>query len=105
MQFLLAANNLTSVEDRYDRSKMSNPYDRGSWIANISQIFGEPGLDWILPTQPWSPESDGTIFFGPHDSASEWDDADDIEDLWTAHYHVVKVDSSCMSTPIVTPTS
>eukprot|EP00418_Pyrodinium_bahamense_P035415 CAMPEP_0179156262 /NCGR_PEP_ID=MMETSP0796-20121207/76171_1 /TAXON_ID=73915 /ORGANISM="Pyrodinium bahamense, Strain pbaha01" /LENGTH=306 /DNA_ID=CAMNT_0020857831 /DNA_START=135 /DNA_END=1057 /DNA_ORIENTATION=+ len=56
----LACRNLTSIEELYDN--MENPYDHGDWVKNLSQILGGPGLDWLLPVVPWSPQSDGVSF-------------------------------------------
>lgn len=61
--FWLATRNCTSVEGNYDN--MPNPYHAGSSCANISQLFGAPGLDWLLPTLPCRPSCDGTCFFKP----------------------------------------
>merc|ERR1719296_424294 len=58
----LAMRNLTSVEDFYDN--MPNPYEQGSTLANLAQIFGEFGVDWFLPIKPCRPVSDGVSFLG-----------------------------------------
>lgn len=56
----LAAKNMTSIEAMYVNAK--NPYDMGSIVANLEQIFGEPGLDWLLPIHPLFPVGDGVSF-------------------------------------------
>lgn len=58
----LAMRNLTSVEDFYDN--MPNPFDQGSTMGNLAQIFGEFGPDWFLPIRPCKPVSDGVTFAG-----------------------------------------
>jgi len=56
----LACRNLTSIEELYDN--MENPYDQLNSFANLSQIMGNPGPDWLLPVAPWRPRSDGVSF-------------------------------------------
>jgi len=60
----LAACGLTRVEEMITRDSegLENPYDRGSIVANLSQTFGAPGLDWLLPLAPRRPLSDGVSF-------------------------------------------
>uniref|UniRef100_A0A7S2K2G3 Palmitoyltransferase n=1 Tax=Zooxanthella nutricula TaxID=1333877 RepID=A0A7S2K2G3_9DINO len=81
---LLAAN-MTSVEGHY-RGAM-NPFDLGGPIANVAQVFGAPGFDWLLPVAPWRPLSDGITFFRAG-KAPEAQDGDDAygEELWTSRY-------------------
>ena len=54
--------NTTMIETYYDN--MPNPFDQGSRLANMAQIFGAPGafrrfpcpkaigIDWLLPMPP-----------------------------------------------------
>mmetsp|Transcript_117467 Transcript_117467/g.328855 ORF Transcript_117467/g.328855 Transcript_117467/m.328855 type:complete len:273 (+) Transcript_117467:1-819(+) len=56
----LACRNLTTIEDFYEN--MPNPFDRGSRLANLAQVFGEPGVDWLLPVRPRRPTSDGILY-------------------------------------------
>jgi len=56
----LAARNSTSIEDSY--RNMSNPFDQGSTLANLAQIFGSYSVDWFLPIRPSRPLSDGVAF-------------------------------------------
>jgi len=56
----MATRNETAIESNY--SNMPNPFDQGSRIQNVAQIFGRCGPDWILPVQPLRPLSDGVAF-------------------------------------------
>lgn len=87
---LLAAKNLTKVEEMIQilAKTTFNPYDEGSCIANLSQIFGRPGLDWFLPIEPWHPISDGIAYKARkparnslHSTPSEFQD--DAEEAYT----------------------
>jgi len=74
--FTLAARNTTKVEDAmlHRIQTTFNPYDQGNMLANVSQIFGSPGLDWLLPVPPCRPLSDGIMFLSlsnPSESAKE----------------------------------
>jgi len=60
IQMRLAVLNRTTIEDNYDN--MDNPFDQGSYIGNIAQIFGQAGPDWLLPIQSWRPFLDGLSF-------------------------------------------
>lgn len=55
-----AAGNVTTIEQNYPRN--TNPFDQGSAIGNIAQIFGAPGPDWLIPVAPWAPLCDGIVF-------------------------------------------
>eukprot|EP00419_Tripos_fusus_P027171 CAMPEP_0172717858 /NCGR_PEP_ID=MMETSP1074-20121228/72763_1 /TAXON_ID=2916 /ORGANISM="Ceratium fusus, Strain PA161109" /LENGTH=378 /DNA_ID=CAMNT_0013542899 /DNA_START=189 /DNA_END=1328 /DNA_ORIENTATION=+ len=55
-----ATQNLTTVEETY--TNMTNPFDLGATMANLEQIFGLPGPDWLLPVQPLRPQTDGVFF-------------------------------------------
>lgn len=55
-----AAQNLTTVEETY--TNMTNPFDLGATMANLEQIFGLPGPDWLLPIRPLRPQTDGIFF-------------------------------------------
>ncbi|CAE7473106.1 Zdhhc20 [Symbiodinium sp. CCMP2456] len=57
--------NVTMIESNYDN--MPNPFDQGSRPANMAQIFGSPGIDWIIPIPPLRPLTDG-ICFAPWDT-------------------------------------
>lgn len=95
----LALKNLTAIEESYDN--MSNPYDHDSWVQNLSQVLGSPGMDWPLPVYPWRPLSDGVSFAQqgeelptpPKYSSAESDEDSEavtamvtMEDLWTLRY-------------------
>jgi len=58
-----AAQNLTTVEETY--TNMMNPFDLGTTMANLEQIFGLPGPDWLLPIRPLRPTTDGIFFPRP----------------------------------------
>lgn len=60
----LAVSNLTRVEEliAHDSDFQTNPYDQGTITANLSQIFGTPGIDWLAPVPPLRPISDGISF-------------------------------------------
>mmetsp|Transcript_6460 Transcript_6460/g.14923 ORF Transcript_6460/g.14923 Transcript_6460/m.14923 type:complete len:493 (-) Transcript_6460:265-1743(-) len=62
--FRLASKNLTKVEDvmQHRLCTRFNPYDQGSAVANVAQVFGQFGFDWLLPIVPRKPLSDGVIF-------------------------------------------
>mmetsp|Transcript_12834 Transcript_12834/g.40492 ORF Transcript_12834/g.40492 Transcript_12834/m.40492 type:complete len:385 (+) Transcript_12834:121-1275(+) len=55
-----AAQNLTTVEEAY--TNMANPFDLGGARANLEQIFGSLGPDWLLPVKPFRPQTDGVFF-------------------------------------------
>lgn len=61
----LAIRNSTSIEDQY--MNMSNPFDQGSIVANLSQIFGAFSPDWFIPVRPAQPLSDGIAFPCPEE--------------------------------------
>merc|ERR1719436_1797961 len=84
----LATQNLTTIEDNHEN--MPNPFDQGSTLANLAQIFGAYGPDWFFPIAPWRPLSDGVSFarsderLGP-DGLPErniGEDDMDVEKLW-----------------------
>lgn len=56
----LVCRNLTSIEDFYEN--MESPYERGSTMANLAEVFGTPGLDWLIPVKPIRPMGDGISF-------------------------------------------
>jgi len=89
----LATKNLTTVEDYYDN--MPNPFDQGDHAANLAQIFGAYGPDWVIPIRPLRPLADGVVF-PRHDDFRGSDglpdgirgkNAREIEDLWKVRYH------------------
>merc|ERR1711972_561801 len=43
----LARQNMISIEKSY--KNMTNPYDLGSFLLNMSQVMGAFGWDWLLP--------------------------------------------------------
>lgn len=55
--FPLACRNMTTIEELY--TNMPNPYDQQHWMANLEQIFGSPGYDWLLPIAPFRVKTDG----------------------------------------------
>jgi len=57
--FMLAAHNQTRIENSY--SNMPNPYNMGTG-QNFGQIFGEFGVDWVLPVKPWRRKLNGVSF-------------------------------------------
>jgi len=94
----LATLNLTTIEDNY--RNMPNPFDQGSALGNLSQVFGAFGIDWFFPITPWRPLSDGVSFprsderLGP-DGLPEriiGEEEVEIEDLWRSRYHVMPID-------------
>mmetsp|Transcript_117483 Transcript_117483/g.328915 ORF Transcript_117483/g.328915 Transcript_117483/m.328915 type:complete len:102 (+) Transcript_117483:2-307(+) len=74
---------------------MRNPFDQGSTIANLAQVMGAPGIDWIAPIEPWRPLSDGISFarsdeqLGP-DGSPELESGEKVEPemLWKMRYRV-----------------
>jgi len=89
----LATLNLTTIEDNYEN--MPNPFDQGSVSSNLAQVFGYPGVDWVIPVYPWKPVTDGVSFarsderLGP-DLLPEREEGQEIdsESLWRRRYHV-----------------
>jgi len=80
-----AARNLTAPEANY--TNMMNPFDRGSAIGNLEQVFGAFGPDWFFPVNPLRRVSDGLSF--QHSGDPEWfrlDDESEAEDLWRLRY-------------------
>jgi len=59
----LALRNLTTIEDFYEN--MPNPFEQGSKTGNLAQVFGQPGIDWLIPVKPWKPLSDGITYPPP----------------------------------------
>lgn len=45
--------NITTVEDLIPQMHESNPFDRGSWLLNVEEVFGPfSWYHWLLPTLP-----------------------------------------------------
>jgi len=100
----MATRNETAIESNY--SNMPNPFDQGSRVANVAQIFGKCGPDWILPVRPLRPVSDGVAFPRRHeqdetrpqllDELFEAEDllpkeaTEEIERVWRNRYSVRK---------------
>lgn len=76
---LLAIQNSTSIESHYDED-MSNPFDLRSPVANLEQVFGECGWDWLVPIESQRPISDGIAFrrFGDAPGQTEPIDASQL---------------------------
>mmetsp|Transcript_32925 Transcript_32925/g.74435 ORF Transcript_32925/g.74435 Transcript_32925/m.74435 type:complete len:344 (-) Transcript_32925:122-1153(-) len=85
----LAFNNVTSIEGHYKNQNMPNPFDQGSIVANLEQVFGVYGLDWFLPVKPSRPLSDG-ICFAMSAEAKDRETlmAMDQDELWRLRYQV-----------------
>ena len=85
--------NVTMIETYYDN--MPNPFDQGSRLANVAQIFGSPGIDWLLPMPPLRPLTDGVCFartdepVGAAGFAKVYEDSEwrEPEDVWRSRYH------------------
>jgi len=56
----LALMNYTTVEGSYDN--IENPYDAGSALGNLTEIFGTFGWDWFFPVRPLRPVCDGVAW-------------------------------------------
>lgn len=93
----LAVNNRTSIDANFDN--MPNPFDQGSAIENLSEVFGACSLDWVLPVPPSRPLFDGVCFTpGALDSSRSSDSSDrlldldshsaSIESIWATRYQV-----------------
>jgi len=89
---MLAARNLTSIEGNYE--SLQNPYDRGSCTPNFAEVFGSPGLEWLIPLPPARPLGDGMSFmrtdkpeFLPHREGDAGSTAD-VEARWRQRYRV-----------------
>jgi palmitoyltransferase len=93
----LATMNLTTIEGNY--MNMPNPFEQGRSKDNLAQILGSPGVDWLLPVQPWRPLTDGVSFEHFYDrytrngqrgqrALAEADPDIELEDLWRARYGV-----------------
>jgi len=97
----LGTRNETAIESNYNN--MPNPFDQGSRVANLAQIFGAWGPDWALPVRPFRPVSDGITFprsqEGDTETFSDMLEDDlalesDTERLWRHRYQVRRVDKS-----------
>mmetsp|Transcript_100406 Transcript_100406/g.199246 ORF Transcript_100406/g.199246 Transcript_100406/m.199246 type:complete len:435 (-) Transcript_100406:37-1341(-) len=90
----LAQRNETTIEHHYDN--MPNPFDQQNTFANISQLFGDFGPDWLLPIMPRRPITDGVSFpradekLGSSRSISLMgeDDEPETERIWRSRYNV-----------------
>eukprot|EP00440_Ansanella_granifera_P068104 gb/GFBE01073881.1/.p1 GENE.gb/GFBE01073881.1/~~gb/GFBE01073881.1/.p1 ORF type:complete len:397 (+),score=73.56 gb/GFBE01073881.1/:1-1191(+) len=88
----LAASNVTAIEGNYDN--MANPYHLGSKIANLEQVFGTVGPDWLLPIMPIERKGDGVSFprwdepLGPDDRPIADEDVLQGDQLWRVRYKV-----------------
>lgn len=58
----------------------------GSVWANLADVFGELGVDWLFPVQPRRPVSDGVCFLGMDAGGAEL--AGNDEAVWRARYRV-----------------
>lgn len=86
-----AARNMTAPEANY--TNMRNPFDRGSAIRNMEQIFGAFGPDWFFPVNPWKRITDGLVFQQVGDP--EWfklDDEAEAEHLWQLRYETTSTE-------------
>eukprot|EP00927_Polykrikos_kofoidii_P030522 TRINITY_DN26247_c0_g1_i1.p1 TRINITY_DN26247_c0_g1~~TRINITY_DN26247_c0_g1_i1.p1 ORF type:complete len:392 (+),score=35.18 TRINITY_DN26247_c0_g1_i1:72-1247(+) len=86
----LAFLNLTTIEENYEN--MPNPFNQGTKLKNLAQIFGMFGPDWFVPVTPRRPLSDGVSYmrmseFPP--PAGSGFDALEPEDLWKLRYATV----------------
>lgn len=91
----LALKNMTTIEDYYDN--MHNPYDHGSALTNLAQVFGSFGPDWFFPVNPRRPLTDGISFARANEplgseATSEfgsdvWEDLQ-VEQLWRQRFRV-----------------
>lgn len=116
----LATRNETAIESNY--KNMPNPFDQGSRIGNLSQIFGVCGPDWFVPVQPLRPVTDGVSFRRndePNSTAisdvsaavscvstplsAGWGDEEneEIEKLWRQRYRVRRPQPKPADTPTV----
>eukprot|EP00931_Biecheleriopsis_adriatica_P065427 TRINITY_DN39955_c0_g1_i1.p1 TRINITY_DN39955_c0_g1~~TRINITY_DN39955_c0_g1_i1.p1 ORF type:complete len:410 (-),score=73.95 TRINITY_DN39955_c0_g1_i1:68-1297(-) len=93
----LAVSNVTAIEGNYDN--MANPYHLGSKIANLEEILGIMGPDWLLPIEPFQRKGDGVSFprwdepLGPDDRPVEADLFDqerggELNPMWILRYKV-----------------
>jgi len=87
----LAAHNQTKLENSYDN--MPNPYDLGTTHANLSQLLGSPGWDWLVPIRPMQALSDGIAYprgdLGVSSSQLNWFcRGEPVEKLWRIRYQV-----------------
>lgn len=86
----LAQENCTTIEENY--GKVGNPFNLGSCVANLEQIFGALGPDWLIPVRPCNSMSDGVAFppfddcFGSNILSSV--EAMTPEQIWTRRYNV-----------------
>lgn len=55
----LICKNTTTIEGHFQSTV--NPFDQGS-TENLAEVFGDFGIDWVLPITPFSPRSDGVSF-------------------------------------------
>lgn len=57
-----AFRNMTSIESHYDGASDVNPFENDDVMDNLAEVFGDPGLDWLLPVQPSRPRGDGVSY-------------------------------------------
>jgi len=98
---VLAVQNMTSIESHYDDEYVRNPFDLRSAIANLEQVLGVRGWDWLLPIEPRQQLSDGIAFrrfgesLGAADLLAEAESSPKAmqrEMLWRMNYGVRSVD-------------
>lgn len=97
---LLAAQNMTTIEHHF--TNMPNPFDQGSGLTNLAQVFGAFGPDWPLPVPPFRPLADGVAYvraderllvddwvvLDPRDLSSSSSIESEEEALWRLRYQV-----------------
>jgi len=88
----LATNNCTSIEDFYEN--MDNPFDHGSALLNLAEVFGDWGPDWFIPIRPVHPQSDGVSFARSHGGSGTAQEETEFESLWRLHYNIPLPSSS-----------
>lgn len=87
----LAIHNQTKIENNYDN--MPNPYQLDNWTQNLSQLFGEPGVDWLFPVAPTNPVTDGVSYqrsdvgFDGEIVITPQGEQGEAEAMWRKRYH------------------
>merc|ERR1712150_401943 len=90
MHLPLALENCTTIEENY--GKVGNPFNLGGGLANLEQVFGALGPDWLIPVRPLHPLTDG-VAYPPFDDCFGSNILSSIESMpseqvWTARYQV-----------------
>lgn len=85
--FCLGCRNTTTIEGHFQNG---NPFCQGSSAANLAQIFGDLGIDWIFPVMPLKPVSDGVSYERTDVEKHRFSDMDTPERIWRSRYEIAE---------------